>query len=103
MQFTKNDLDMIMQLLSYAVLLATITGFFLSAILQSLFNTVVRKFNRPAVIKTSSGRLYRSISGVYVEKHLLQQTNIQFIHSNKKRSISNMKKRIEILENDLAS
>ena len=94
-----NDAATIAYLFNNLLVLAMFIGFMFSLILHILFKIALKKFNRPASVKSLNDvRLYRANNGFYVEKHLLEKLNADFSIICKKRKIAFHKRIIENLE-----
>ncbi|WP_288499443.1 hypothetical protein [uncultured Acinetobacter sp.] len=94
----QSDIDMLLSLFWWQLLVALFLGLFLGSFVYMLFKRAVRAFNLPRIIKTPDGYLHRANNGLYVQKNLLRKTNADYAMKDRKRHISILKRRIEYLE-----
>jgi|GEM_PF-6603345 len=94
----QSDIDMLLSIFWWQLLIATLLGLLLSSLIYMLYKRAVRAFNIPSFIRTPYGKLYRADNGFYVEKNLLEKLNAEYGVKNRTRHISILKRRIEYLE-----
>ena len=97
-----QDVKALQDVILLSAVIISVFGFFSISFAYSLFDRfVIRRFRRPAVIKTKNGNLYRSYSGVYVSKDELDDFNRDHIFKNKQRHMNVLEYRLNRLKSQI--
>lgn len=78
MELSKNDVDVMAQMLLYLSLLAFIFGLFISSFAYLMYKKAYRRFRFPKKIETKDGYLFRNELGIYVVQSELESSNAEY-------------------------
>lgn len=80
------------------LLISSISGFFFGSFLYLIYSFAIRRINAPRkTLRTLDGLLYRTNSGFYVKKELVDSLNSEFKLKNRERWIKHHERQIEFL------